>query len=468
MRHLVVHGTRAVDAHLRQWKFDPLHQTRSPQPTYAVQARAFWCSVSCPVLYVEGTESDLRLPPADLEERLTALHAQRARVCRDRGIIRIWNTRTSSLGCWSSFSHRRRGSDGAGPALLTAPRSPLHLNRGGSPPMALTLGIVPFWKNYDRKAVLRAAQLAEDLGYDSIWIPEAWAYEQFQLLAEIATVTKRLKLATGIANVFSRSPGLLAMSAATLDEISEGRVILGLGTSGKVVVENFHGVAYAKPLTRLRETVGIMRALWRGDRLSPEMSTLFEARHFKLEMRPFRSDIPVYIASLQDKAIHEIGRIADGWVPTFWPYTHLGDGIAMIAAGARQAGRDPQRIAVAPFMAVIPLDDVAVARSMIKPLVSFYIGGMGTYYHALFCRYGFKDNVDLVRDLYKAGSRREAAAAVADDLIDAVAICGPPAHCREKLAEWQAHGITAALLNLPTGVPDDVTEQVLRTLAPAA
>src|SRR5258706_9084321 len=124
-----------------------------------------------------------------------------------------------------------------------------------------TTGIVPFWKQYDRKAVLRTAQLAEDLGYDSIWIPEAWAYEQFQLLTEIALATQRIKVATGIANVFSRSAGLLAMSAATLDEISQGRAILGLGTSGKLVVENFHGVPYTKPLTRLCETIGISRAL---------------------------------------------------------------------------------------------------------------------------------------------------------------------------------------------------------------
>src|SRR5215468_5972205 len=137
------------------------------------------------------------------------------------------------------------------------------------------IGVVPFWKSYDRKVVLRTAQLAEELGYDSIWIPEAWAYEQFQLLAEIAGVTKRLKLATGIANVFSRSPGLLAMSAATLDEISGGRVILGLGTSGKVVVENFHGVPYQKPLTRLKDTIHIVRALLAGRRLEPEMTTLF-------------------------------------------------------------------------------------------------------------------------------------------------------------------------------------------------
>src|SRR5262245_65605466 len=148
------------------------------------------------------------------------------------------------------------------------------------------LGIVPFWKQYDRKAVLRTAQLAEDLGYDSIWIPEAWAYEQFQLLAEIAVHTKRIKLATGIANVFSRSAGLLAMSVATLDEISEGRAILGLGTSGKLVIENFHGVPYRKPLTHLKETVGICRALWRGEPPPPELTPAFDARHFKLEMTP--------------------------------------------------------------------------------------------------------------------------------------------------------------------------------------
>ena len=334
--------------------------------------------------------------------------------------------------------------------------------------MANATGIVPFWKQYDRKAVLRFAQLAEDLGYDSIWIPEAWAYEQFQLLAEIALATKRLKLATGIANVFSRSAGLLAMSAATLDEISEGRVILGLGTSGKIVVENFHGVRYEKPLTRLRETVGILRALWRGERLAPEMSTLFDARHFKLEMTPFRPEIPIYIASLQEKAVKDVGRVADGWIPTFWPYEHFKDGIAWLKDGAQAAGRGDVPINVAPFMAVIPFDDVAMARGLIKPLVAFYIGGMGVYYHALFCRYGFKDNADLVRELYNNGQRKEASAAVSDELIDAIAICGPPDFCKERLAEWRAAGVDTALFNLPVNVPPEMTEHFIRTMAPAA
>jgi F420-dependent oxidoreductase-like protein len=332
--------------------------------------------------------------------------------------------------------------------------------------MALKLGIVAFWKNYDRRAVIRAARMAEELGYDSVWIPEAWAYEQFQLLTEIALATSRLKVATGIANVFSRSAGLLAMSAATLDEISEGRAILGLGTSGKTVVENFHGVPYRKPLTRLTETIGICRALWRGDRLTPELSTLFDARHFKLEMTPRRPTIPIYVASLQERAIGEIGRLADGWLPTFWPYRHLDDGMALIAAGARAAGRDPSAIEVAPFVGVVPFDDAAMARSMLKPLVAFYIGGMGTYYHAIFCRYGFQETADRVRDLYNSGQRREASEAVSDELIDAIAICGPAAHCREQLQEWHRHGVDAALINLPPGVPAEMVEQLLRDVAP--
>ena len=332
--------------------------------------------------------------------------------------------------------------------------------------MTTKLGIVPFWKGYDRKVVLRTTQLAEDLGYHSVWVPEAWSYEQFQLLTEIAVHTKRIGLATGIANIFSRSAGLLAMSAATLDEISEGRAILGLGTSGKNVVENFHGVPYKKPLTRMRETIGVMRTLWKGERLTPEQSTLADLRHFKLEMTPTRPNIPIYVASLQQKAITEIGRIADGWVPTFWPYEHFKDGFEWAAEGAREVGRDPQDIELAPFLGVVPMEDADFARSMMKPMVSFYIGGMGTYYHDMFCRFGFKENADLVRDLYNEGDRKKAAAAVSDELVDAIAICGPPEYCRDKLAEWGSNGMGLGLVNLPQGAPYEMLEGALKAIAP--
>lgn len=333
--------------------------------------------------------------------------------------------------------------------------------------MDLKLGIVPFWKQYDRKVVLKASQLAEDLGFHSVWVPEAWSYEQFQLLTEIALNTKTLQLGTGIANIFSRSPGLLAMSAATLDEISEGRAMLGLGTSGKNVVENFHGVPYRKPLTRMRETIGVLRTLWRGDRLTPEQSTLADLRHFKLEMTPTRPDIPIYVASLQQKAINEIGRSADGWIPTFWPYRNYKDGLEWVAEGAREVGRDPSEIELAPFVAVVPIEDLDFARSLMKPMVSFYIGGMGTYYHDMFCRFGFQENADLVREIYTEGDRKKAAAAVSDELIDAIAICGSPEHCREKLQEWNANGMGLALVSLPQGAPYEIIENSLKAIAPA-
>lgn len=332
--------------------------------------------------------------------------------------------------------------------------------------MAEKLGVVPFWQQYDRKEVLRIAQDAEELGYESIWIPEAWGYEQFQLLTEIALVTKRIKLATGIANVFSRSAGLLAMSAATLDEISEGRVVLGLGTSGKNVVENFHGRPYKKPLTHLRETIGICKTLWRGERLAPEQSTLAELRHFKLAMQPLRADIPIYVASLQRKAVTEIGRIADGWVPTFWPYEHFDEGLGWIAEGAREAGRDPSDIELAPFLGVVPIDDIDFARSMLKPMISFYVGGMGVYYHQMFCRYGFEANANEVRDLYLAGNRKESIAAVSDELVDAISICGPAERCREKLADWQRAGMGQGLVSLGPGASADSAREVLKAVAP--
>src|SRR5262249_12249131 len=185
-------------------------------------------------------------------------------------------------------------------------------------------------------------------------------------------------------------------------------------------------------------------------------------------MRPLRADIPIYIASLQEAAVREVGRVADGWVPTFWPYQHLGDGAALLAEGARKAGRDPGRIDIAPFVAIVPLDDIGMARAMIKPLVAFYIGGMGVYYPALFCRYGFKENADVVRDLYNTGDRKQAAAAVSDALVDAIAICGPPAACRERLADWRRHGVGLAVVNLPTGAPFELAGMLLRTMAPAA
>src|SRR5580692_2991014 len=280
--------------------------------------------------------------------------------------------------------------------------------------MSEPVALLAFWKNYDRKLYLRAAQLAEELGYHSFWLAEAWGYEVFTLLTEMAVHTKRIQLGTGIVNAFSRTPGLLAMSAATVDEISEGRLILGVGASGKNVIEGFHGRPFDKPLSQVRDVIRVTRALLAGQKLSDAGATLAQYRPFKLETKPPRPGIPIYVAALKQKAIEQIGECADGWIPTFWPYEKLAEGRAWIAAGAARAGGDASKIVTAPFTSVLPMGFEA-GTQMAKQIISFYIGGMGDYYIELLGRFGFADDCARIAALYKdKATRPEAAAAVPD------------------------------------------------------
>jgi alkanesulfonate monooxygenase SsuD/methylene tetrahydromethanopterin reductase-like flavin-dependent oxidoreductase (luciferase family) len=334
--------------------------------------------------------------------------------------------------------------------------------------MTERIGLVAFWKNYDRKLYLRAAQLADELGYDSFWVPEAWGYEISTLLTEMALATKRIKLGTGILNVYSRSPGLIAMTAATVDEISEGRFILGIGPSGKNVIEGFHGRKFDKPLTQVRDVIRVVRALLAGEKLSDAHAELIEYRPFKLEMKPARPSIPIYVAALRPKAIESIGELADGWIPTFWPYDRIAEGRALITAGATKAGRDPSAITTAPFTTVLPLGHEAGVM-MAKRIISFYIGGMGEYYTELLTGFGFGDDCKRIAALYQEkNTRAQAAAAVPDKMIEALTISGDPAHCIAELARRRTFGIDLPILNLPTEMPWEMVEMFIRGMAPRA
>ncbi len=333
--------------------------------------------------------------------------------------------------------------------------------------MTESTALVAFWKSYDRKAVLRHAQQADELGYDSFWIPEAWGYEAFSLLTEIAGHTKRIKLGTGIVNVFSRSPGLMAMHAATLDEISEGRFILGLGTSGARVIEGFHGVPYQKPLTRLRQYILVVQTLLAGQRLSDAGADLWDLRHFKLEMTPVRPRVPIYCACLNDRAIRMVGELADGWMPTFWPYDQLDKGRALIAEGAARSGRNPDEVITAPFTTVIPMPDPEASYRSARGIISFYIGGMGDYYHALLCRMGFAENADRVKRLYAEKKRLEAAEAVSQEMLEALVIAGDPQSCRTRLGEWRRSGVGLPILLLPTDMGAEICSMFIQMMAPA-
>lgn len=332
--------------------------------------------------------------------------------------------------------------------------------------MTERIGLVAFWKNYDRKQMLKAVQLADELGYDSFWLPEAWGYEVFTLLTEMAKVTKNIKLGTGIINVFSRSPGLIAMSAATVDEISEGRLILGMGTSGKRVIEGFHAREFKKPLSQIKDVIRVVRILLDGGKLSDAGSKLHDYRPFDLAMSPTRRRIPIYIAALKEKSITNIGYMADGWIPTFWPHAELKQGIEWIKKGAEAAGRDPSEITCAPFTTVIPMGSAAGMKQA-KDIISFYIGGMGDYYKQLLTGFGYGDECEEIDRLYKnKETRKQAAGAVPDHMVESMMVTGDPQFCIEELRRRRELGIDLPILNLPVKMPWPMVEMFIKGLAP--
>ncbi len=316
--------------------------------------------------------------------------------------------------------------------------------------LGLYLGRLPGFDKggLDRRALIECVRAAEACGYDSFWLPEAWGEEAFTLLTELAVHTKRIGLATGIINIFSRSPALIAMSAATLDDISGGRFRLGLGTSGARVIEDFHSLLYHKPLRRMRECVQIIRALLSGDTLEFEGECL-QVKHFKLGCQPRRAEIPIYIAALSPKSLRQLGEIADGWLPTHWPRAHLADGIREIHGGAQRVGRDPNHIEIAPFINLVVGNDRARARHAARLPLAYYIGGMGDFYHASLTRLGFAEEADRVKALWQAGKPKSAMSAVTDEMVEAIAICGDVEWCRAQLDELPTFGATLPIIPLP-------------------
>lgn len=327
------------------------------------------------------------------------------------------------------------------------------------------LGLVAYWKNYDRKLYLKAVQLADELGYESFWVPEAWGYDAMPLLTEMALHTKRIKLGTGIMNVYSRSPGLIAMGAATLHEVSEGRFLLGIGTSGARVVEGFHGRSFDKPLSQTREVIKVVRGLLQGESLERIGSDLHRYRPFKLATGGTHYRVPIYVAALKQKAIESVGELADGWMPAFWPFHQFGRGLEWLRTGATRAGRSLADLEVAPFTAAIPLGDRG--RVMAKEIVSFYVGGMGDFYRELLSSLGFADDCERIARLYAdKETRAQAKDAVPDAMIDAMTVSGDPLSCRSKLLSLSEVGVTQPLLGLPPGASWPALSAYLRVMAP--
>jgi F420-dependent oxidoreductase-like protein len=316
-------------------------------------------------------------------------------------------------------------------------------------------------------------QAADRLGYDVLWIAEVYGWDAFTVLTDIACHTERIKLGTGIINVFSRSPALIAQSAASLDHISGGRFILGLGTSGHQVIEGWHGVKFERGVRRLRETAEIVRTILKRERVTFEGEIFQLGMGLKLITHPVRDQIPIYLATLTPAGIALAGEIADGWIPVFFSPRHWETVLRpSLAKGAERAGRSLDELSICVYQTVVVTDDVEDGRDTMRPLLALYIGGMGSreknYYNELFRRYGFEAEARRVQDLYLERRRDEAMAALTAEMIDLVTIIGPVEECRRRLAELEQVGVdeVAITLQVPGNQPDRMLE-ALEGLAPA-
>jgi F420-dependent oxidoreductase-like protein len=294
---------------------------------------------------------------------------------------------------------------------------------------------------------------ADRLGYYSAWAAEAYGSDVVVPLAWIAAQTERIKVASGIMQMSARTPACAAMTAMTLDQLSNGRFLLGLGASGPQVVEGWHGVPYGKPLKRTREYIEILRAVW-----AREKPLEHQGEHYQIPYRgpgstglgkPLKSilhgrQIPIYVAAIGPKSVTQTAALADGWLPIYYsPYRAPQLYQPWLDEGFRRAGRvkGPDEFDTAVTVAVIVGDDVAKLRDALKPMLALYVGGMGArdknFYFDLACRYGFEGEARKIQDLYLDGKKAEAAAVVPDVLCDEIALLGPRERIRDRLAAWR-------------------------------
>jgi F420-dependent oxidoreductase-like protein len=298
------------------------------------------------------------------------------------------------------------------------------------------------------------AQEADRLGFDSVWTSEAWGADAVTVASWIAATTEQIGIGTAIMQMPARTPAATVMTAATLDQLSGGRVRLGLGTSGPQVVEGWHGVAWGKPLQRTREYIEIVRAGLRRETLehhgahydipySGDGATGL-GKPLKLILKPLRRDVPIYLAALGPKNVALAAEIADGWLPIFFsPYRFR----ELHGPSLEHAGPDFE---VAPLCPVLVDDDVQACRDMLKPMLALYIGGMGArgknFYNSLTQRYGFEEAAAKIQDLYLSGLKGEAAQTVPDELVDEIALVGPKERIAERLEAWHDAGVSAILI----------------------
>jgi F420-dependent oxidoreductase-like protein len=305
----------------------------------------------------------------------------------------------------------------------------------------------------DPLGAVALAEEADRLGFHSVWSSEAWGADAVTVASWIAARTERIGIGTAIMQMPARTPAATVMTVASLDLLSGGRVLLGLGTSGPQVVEGWHGQPWGKPLARTREYVAIVRAGLRRETLEhhgEHYDLPYQGdgasglgKPLKLIIRPLRRDVPIYLAAIGPNNVALAAEIADGWLPIFFSPERFAEVHQPQLAGA------PDGFDVAAMAPLVLADDVVVAREFVKPLLALYIGGMGArgqnFYNRLACRYGYEEDAARIQELYLGGRKNDAAAAVPDALVDEVALVGDRARIADRLVAWRECGVTTLI-----------------------
>ena len=338
----------------------------------------------------------------------------------------------------------------------------------------MRLGLTTGYSGSHIDAKVPLVQEADKLGYHVVWTAEAYGSDAVTPLAWLGALTTNIRLGTGIMQMPARSPANTAMTAMTLDQLSGGRFILGLGVSGPQVIEGWHGVPYGKILGRTREYISIVRKI-----LAREEPLTHEGEHYRIPYqgpgatglgKPLKSiihgrrEMPIYVAAIGPKNVALTAEIADGLIPVFFAPEKFSLIKPMIEEGFQRAGggKDFSTFDLAPVVSVRMGDDLQACLDDLKPNLALYIGGMGArgrnFYNALARRYGFDDAAERIQDAFLAGRKGEAIAAVPNELADAVSLCGPRERIADRLALWRETPITT----LTIGAPDIET---LRTMA---
>ncbi|RLT32195.1 MAG: LLM class F420-dependent oxidoreductase [Chloroflexi bacterium] len=311
---------------------------------------------------------------------------------------------------------------------------------------------------------LEMIQEADRLGYYAVWTAEAYGSDAVTPLAWIGARTERIHLGTAILQMPARTPAMTAMTAITLDQLSGGRMLLGLGVSGPQVVEGWHGQPYAKPLGRTREYVEIVRTI-----LARQKPLVHQGEHYRIPYdgpgavglgKPLKSiihgraDLPIYLAAIGPKNVELAAEMADGWLPILFAPEHYAENFAeSVEAGfaAAGGGKSTANFDIAPTVAVVVGDDLPNCWMQVKPFLALYIGGMGAksknFYYNLACRYGYEEAADSIQAAYLTGDKVAAMFAVPDELVDAVALCGPRARIADRLQLWKESPITTLNIN---------------------